>query len=113
MPGCSRPPVISASSRNREPAVGSSACRSWISLRATSRLQLLVVGDEDLAQAALGVRPQDAEAHAGRRDCADRMAGVAEPDRHAGRAVGHVHEAGLHVGVGDLAEFVLAPSRWN
>ena len=37
MPGCSSPPVISASSRNRGRLSGSSACRSWISFRATSR----------------------------------------------------------------------------
>jgi hypothetical protein len=37
MPGCSNPPVTSASSRNRARLVGSSAWRSRICLRATSR----------------------------------------------------------------------------
>ena len=41
--------------------VGSSAWWSRICLRATSRLQLGVERDEDGAQAALGVRPEDAE----------------------------------------------------
>ena len=61
MPGCSRPPVISASSRNRSRLSGWSAWRSWISLRATWRFSSPSTGDEDGAEAPLGVRPEDAE----------------------------------------------------
>ena len=69
MPGCSSPPVISASMRNRCRLVGSSAWWSRICLSATSRFSSLIQRDEHRPQPAAGVRPEDAEplAVAGRR----------------------------------------------
>ena len=66
MPGCSSPPVISASSRNREPAVGVVGVAALDLLERHLAVELRVAGDEDLAQAAAGVRAEDAEPLAGR-----------------------------------------------
>jgi hypothetical protein len=78
--------------------------------------QLLVVRDEDDAQTALGVRPQDAEAQPRGGQRADRVRprgvrvgffGVVSGGRCLlGRRAGDgdVGQAGLQVGVGDLLE---------
>jgi hypothetical protein len=66
-------------------------------------VEFLVAGHEDLAQAAPGVRPQDAKA-------GKRAGGIANDLGGGGigielRAVrGDMHQAGLHVRVGDLLE---------
>ena len=61
MPGCSRPPVTSASRRNRWRLAGSAACRSRICLSATSRCNSLSRRHEDRPQPTLGMGPQDAK----------------------------------------------------
>ena len=77
MPGCSSPPVISASSRKRALLWGSAACDSWISFRATSRFEPAVAGHEHLAQAAASQRPEELEALTIRRNAVecDRLMG--------------------------------------
>jgi hypothetical protein len=62
--------------------------------------QLLVAGHEHLAQAPLGVRPQDQEAAGGRGG----GVGAGGVGVVAGRGRADVDQAGLHVGVGDLAQ---------
>ncbi len=67
-------------------------------------MQLLIVGHEYFAQAALGVGPQDAKAHArgglGRSDSGIDIDVL-------GRRRGDVRETGLHILIGDLLEFFL------
>ena len=77
--------MISASSRNRARLAGSSAWRSLDLLQRHLAVQLLVAGDEDLAQAAPGVRPEDAEPRARRGRRRRRRARVAVGSPSGGR----------------------------
>ena len=76
--------MTSASSRNRAAAVGVVGVRSWISLSATSRFSSSSLGDEDLAEAAPGVR----------RGGCGTAAGAA--GRGAGRPVASGRRVGSH-----------------
>ena len=94
-PGCSSPPVISASSRNRG---GWRGRRRGVEdlLERHLAVQLLVERDEDGAEAALGVGAQDAEPPA---VCRRPAGGIAR-----GATVGHRRSrgAGAKVGYGCL-----------
>ena len=93
MPGCSRPPVISASSRKRARLVGSSACWSRICLSATSRLSSASSATKTAPSPPRGMGPQDAEPQA---------VGGGGADGVAGRAVGVGVGAGAEPGEGLL-----------
>ena len=77
MPGCSSPPVISASSRNRCAAGRVVGVLVEDLLERHLAVQLGVERHEDGAQAAPGVRPQDAEPLAVAGGRADGVAGGA------------------------------------
>ena len=64
MPGCSSPPVISASSRKRCAAGRVVGVSVEDLLERHLAVQLGVERDEDGAQAAVGVGPEDAESQA-------------------------------------------------
>ena len=95
--------MISASQQEARAAVGVVGVLLLDLLEGDLAVQLLVAGDEDLAQAALGVRPQDAKTRAGRRRVRPpNCARVAEGS--ASFARGHMGQAGVHVLVGQAFE---------
>ena len=101
MPGCSSPPVISASSTKRPRLSAVVGVAALDLLQGDLAAQFGVLGDEHLAQPAAGVRPQDAVA-AGRRrgrPGVDERAGRPRLRRRAGAAT--CLSVCLHVGVGE------------
>ena len=79
MPGCSSPPVTSASSRNRRRLAAVVGVMVLDLLERHLAIELGIHRHEDGAQAALGVRPEHAESLA---------VGGSGADGGAGRAVG-------------------------
>src|SRR5579883_3095381 len=105
MPGCSSPPVTSASNSNRARYLGSAANWGWISLRATSRFSSTSRARKTSPSPPLAC---------GRR-MRNRVPAEVESPTLAKLAVGSgsapprrgdVHEAGLDIGVRDAGEVV-------
>ena len=105
MPGCSSPPVTSASRRNRCAAARVVGVLIQDLLERHLAVQFLVEGDEHLAQPAAGVGPQDAEPLAvgcrGPRPIADGDAGFVNLE---GGACADPGKRGLDVGITQAGE---------
>ena len=109
MPGCSSPPVISASTTKRARLSWSPAC-SLDLLQRHDAVQLLVAGDVDLAQGTAVVKPDDLESSLGVSSGAGVFPARGGLAAVAGFVGGgdeaEVKEAGLKVEVGHDLEVI-------